>query len=98
MMTQLPDMRELVAIEELDLSNNRLKSMNENSFYSMKNLRVLTLSDNQIENIPKGIFQRDIHTKLEEVSMEFNALRHISTHTFVDLEVCNMMMMIHYFN
>lgn len=87
LMSQLPDIREIVSLEELDLSNNKFKSISETAFHSMKNLRLLKLNDNLLDQLPKGIFQRDIHQRLEEVSFEFNSLRHISTHTFVDLEV-----------
>lgn len=85
--SQLPDIRELTSLRELDLSNNRLKSISDTSFHFLKNLEVLELNDNQIEQIQKGTFQRDIHQRLEEIAIEFNSLRHISTHSFVDLEV-----------
>jgi Leucine-rich repeat (LRR) protein len=84
---QLPDMRELTSLEELDVSNNKLKSIGETAFHSMKQLRVLRANDNLLEQIPKGLFQREIHRKLEEIVLDFNAIRHIATHTFVDLEV-----------
>lgn len=87
LMTQMPDIRELTSLQELDFSNNRLKSIGDNSFHFLKNLEVLELDDNQIEQLQKGTFQRDIHQKLEEISIEFNSLKHISTHSFVDLEV-----------
>lgn len=88
-MTQLPnDIRELTSLKELDLSNNRLKSIGDNAFHFLKNLETLELNDNLIEQLQKGTFQRDIHQKLEEVALEFNSLRLISMHTFVDLEVC----------
>lgn len=87
-MTQLPDIRELTSLKELDLSNNRLKSISDTAFHFLRNLETLELNDNQIEQLQKGTFQRDIHQKLGEVAIEFNSLRHISTHTFVDLEVC----------
>lgn len=86
-MTQLPDIRELTSLTHLDLSNNRLKSISDFAFHFLKNLQKLELNDNQIELLAKGTFQRDIHQKLEEISVEFNNLRHISTHSFVDLEV-----------
>jgi Leucine-rich repeat (LRR) protein len=85
--THLPDLRELTSVEELDFSNNKIKTISDIAFHTMKNLRTLKMNDNQIDQLPKGIFQRDFHQKLEEVSFEFNNLRHISTHTFVDLEV-----------
>lgn len=90
LMTQLPDIRELTSLKDLDFSNNRLKSIGDNSFHFLKNLEVLELNDNQIEQLQKGTFQRDIHQKLEEISIEFNNLKLISTHSFVDLEVCEM--------
>jgi Leucine-rich repeat (LRR) protein len=86
-MQNLPDLRDLTSLEEINFSNNRLKNIDDYALHSNKNLKTLRLTDNQIEQIPKGIFQPDIHRKLEEVSLEFNNLRHISTHTFVDLEV-----------
>lgn len=85
----LPDIRELTSVEELDFCNNKIKTISDIAFHSMKNLRILKMNDNSIEQLPKGMFQRDFHQKLEEVSFEFNDLRHISTHTFVDLEVTN---------
>lgn len=85
--TQLPDLNELTSIEDLDFSNNRIKAISNTAFHNMKNLKKLQINDNLLELLPKGIFQRDIHQKLEEVSFEFNMIRHISTHTFVDLEV-----------
>lgn len=86
-MTQVPDLRELTSLKMLDLSNNRLKSISDTSFHFLKELQMLELNDNQIEQLHKGTFQRDIHHQLEEVAFEFNSLRHISTHSFVDLEV-----------
>jgi Leucine-rich repeat (LRR) protein len=87
LMNQLPDMRELTELQELDVSNNKLKSIGETTFHTFKQLTVFRANDNLLEQIPKGLFQRDIHRKLEEVAFDFNAIRHISTHTFVDLEV-----------
>lgn len=87
LMIQLPDLRELTSLEELDFSNNKLKAIGDTAFHLMKNLRLLKINDNQLEQLTKGLFQRDIHQKLEEIHIEFNSIRHISTHTFVDLEV-----------
>lgn len=86
-MTQLPDLRDLTSLSKLDLSNNRIKSISDTAFHFLKNLEVLELNDNQIEQLQKGTFQRDIHQKLEEIAMEFNSLRHVTTHSFVDLVV-----------
>lgn len=47
----------LFALEELDLSNNRLKMLSESSFYSLRSLKTIYINDNQIEHIEKGTFQ-----------------------------------------
>lgn len=86
-MSQFPDLRELEVLKQIDFSNNKLRTLTDLSFYSLKNLEILNLNDNLIENLPRGTFQSDVHRKLEEVSIEFNSLKHIITHSFVDLEV-----------
>ncbi|XP_058444042.1 chaoptin [Malaya genurostris] len=78
--------RYLVALEALDLSNNKLKTLSDNSFHFMKNIVSLELHDNQIDNLPKGIFQSDIHSKLAVVSLRYNNLKQLLAHTFVDME------------
>lgn len=47
----------LINLEELDLSNNKLKMMPDTSFHFLKKLEILELDDNMIEDIPKGTFQ-----------------------------------------
>jgi hypothetical protein len=47
----------LTSMQHLDLSNNKIRSMPENSLRSLKHLQVLKLQDNQIDNIYKGTFQ-----------------------------------------
>lgn len=84
---QFPDLKDLTQLEELDFSNNKIKSIGDTAFHALKNLRILELNDNQLDSIHKGTFQRDIHHQLEEIEMEFNQLRHINTHTFVDIAV-----------
>ncbi|KAG5684862.1 hypothetical protein PVAND_014072 [Polypedilum vanderplanki] len=86
LMNNFPVLRELTSLEELDVSNNKLKSISDTALHTMKQLREFNANDNLLEQIPKGLFQRDFHQKLEEVSFDFNSIRHVSTHTFVDLE------------
>lgn len=86
-MSQLPLLKELTSLKELDLSNNKLKAISDTAFHFQSELEVLELNDNQIETLNKGTFQADIHQRLEEVSIEFNNLRHISTNSFVNLNV-----------
>lgn len=86
-MNQLPLLKELTSLKELDFSNNKLKAISDTAFHFQSELEVLELNDNEIETLNKGTFQADIHQKLEEVSIEFNNLRHISTNSFVNLHV-----------
>ncbi|XP_037955244.1 chaoptin isoform X2 [Teleopsis dalmanni] len=86
--TALPaePMRHLTSLQELDFSNNKIQSMSDTSFHFLKNLRLLELHDNRIEQVLKGTFQGDIHSKLEEISFRFNHMTQVSQHTFFDLE------------
>lgn len=47
----------LINLEELDLSNNRLKIMPDTSFHFLKKMKILELHDNIIEDLRKGTFQ-----------------------------------------
>jgi Leucine-rich repeat (LRR) protein len=85
--SQFPDIRELEGLKQIDFSNNRLRTLTDQSLYSLKNIEIVNLNDNQIEHLPRGTFQSDIHRRLEEVSIEFNFIKNIITHCFVDLEV-----------
>uniref|UniRef100_A0A182M164 LRRCT domain-containing protein n=1 Tax=Anopheles culicifacies TaxID=139723 RepID=A0A182M164_9DIPT len=78
--------RKLTALEALDLSNNRLKAVGDTSFHMLRNLVSLELHDNQIDMLAKGTFQADIHTKLMMISLSYNNIKQLFTHTFVDLE------------
>lgn len=52
--------RTLTSLNELDLSNNHLKSIGDTSFHFLQNLRTLELNDNMIERVSKGTFQVSI--------------------------------------
>lgn len=47
----------LKSLEELDLTNNRLTKVADISFHSLKNLRVVEMHDNLIDQLSKGTFQ-----------------------------------------
>uniref|UniRef100_A0A1Q3FSG3 Putative conserved secreted protein n=1 Tax=Culex tarsalis TaxID=7177 RepID=A0A1Q3FSG3_CULTA len=81
--------RHLTALEALDLSNNKLKTLTDSSFHFMKNLVSVELHDNQIDSLAKGTFQSDIHTNLAVISLRYNSLKLVQSHTFVDLEELN---------
>ncbi|XP_015839467.1 chaoptin isoform X1 [Tribolium castaneum] len=72
-------------LEELDLSNNRLRNVPDNSFHFLRSLKKVHLQDNTIEMIHRGTFQGDIHRDLTEVYFSFNSVRNVQQHTFADL-------------
>ncbi|XP_031631630.1 chaoptin isoform X2 [Contarinia nasturtii] len=78
--------RTLTSLQELDLSNNQLKSISDTSFHFLQNLRTVELNDNVIERISKGTFQGDIHSKLETLALHFNSIKAIEESTFADLK------------
>lgn len=78
-------LRTLVNLKDLDMSNNKFKTMPDTSFHFLKKLKNLQLHDNQIEVVHKGTFQGDIHANLETIYLSFNFIRSIHQHTFVDL-------------
>uniref|UniRef100_A0A1B0CGW6 Putative membrane glycoprotein lig-1 n=1 Tax=Lutzomyia longipalpis TaxID=7200 RepID=A0A1B0CGW6_LUTLO len=86
--TSLPRdiLKPLTSLRELDMSNNKLKSISDTSFHFLRNLHHLNVQDNQIEQIVKGTFQGDIHTNLETILMGYNKIKYIPQHSFVDLE------------
>lgn len=90
-MTTVPTdaLKPLVCLETLDLSNNKLKKVAENSFHFLRSLRTLILHDNQIEEIVKGTFQGEIHEKLEDISLSYNNLKFIGNNVFAELKVCS---------
>lgn len=53
-----PDaMQDLTSLQELDASNNRLKTLSDTCFHFMRDLRVLEMHDNQLDQVAKGTFQ-----------------------------------------
>ena len=61
-LSKLPSepLRHLSSLQELDITNNKIKTMVDTSFHFLKELRTLELHDNQIEQIHKGTFQVNI--------------------------------------
>lgn len=50
-------LRPLKALEELDLTNNKIMKVPDTSFHFLKNMRIIELHDNQIDQLSKGTFQ-----------------------------------------
>lgn len=80
-------LRPLTSLQYLDLSNNRLSSISDASLHFLTSLRTLELNDNAIDQILKGTFQGDHHSNLQFIALNFNNMKHIEQHTFVDLKV-----------
>lgn len=70
------DIFDIQNITELNLSNNLLTKISNNSFALLPHLRVLILSDNQIETIEPLAFTH--LSKLEELNLDHNKLKKIS--------------------
>lgn len=58
------DIRYLTSLQELDFSNNKIKTMTDTCFHFLKNIHILALHDNQIEQVLKGTFQVKNRNKL----------------------------------
>uniref|UniRef100_A0A8D8UDR6 Protein toll n=1 Tax=Cacopsylla melanoneura TaxID=428564 RepID=A0A8D8UDR6_9HEMI len=70
-------------ISKLDLSNNGLHDLEENTFEFIKELADLDLSHNQLNNITNDIFsRRDIKRSLEHLNLSHNKLKSISEPEF----------------
>ncbi|KAJ8982863.1 hypothetical protein NQ317_006413 [Molorchus minor] len=80
----------LIALEELDLSNNKIKLQND-SFTNLYKLEQLSLSNNSISVLPLYVFRN--LTNLKTLDLSKNMLRTLSTNvTFrnlVNLEILN---------
>lgn len=50
-------LKALKSLEELDLTNNRLSKVQDTSFHNLKNLRIVEMHDNLIDQLSKGTFQ-----------------------------------------
>ncbi|KAJ3629232.1 hypothetical protein MTP99_013637 [Tenebrio molitor] len=62
----------LFNLEEIDLSRNKLNSSSLKNLVNLPNLRVLSLQDNQIQNLPLNIFQN--FSSLEHLDLSNNNL------------------------
>jgi Leucine-rich repeat (LRR) protein len=76
-----------VSLIELDLEQNRLKQINDNSFEGLKELRHLNLASNEISAIAESSFLR--LTSLMTLNLRQNNIKHIPSkifYTLVNLE------------
>lgn len=75
-MTTLPSdaMRHLTSLQELDVSNNQLKTLSDTGFHFLKDLRVLEMHDNRLEQVLKGTFQVIINTNFKKILFNMNIM------------------------
>jgi Leucine-rich repeat (LRR) protein len=71
---------------KLNLSHNRIKSIDCDAFCQLLNLRSLDLSLNLIDKITVKLFESNVN--LEKLILNNNAIKHVDDHAFVNL--CNL--------
>lgn len=71
----MQSLRTLTSLQELDLSNNQLKSISDTSFHFLQNLKTVELNDNAIERISKGTFQVSYsNDRLAKLTQSYNQM------------------------
>ncbi|KAJ7308345.1 hypothetical protein JRQ81_008882 [Phrynocephalus forsythii] len=76
-------LRALPHLEELHLSNNKLKTLSNSLFRFLPRLRTVDLSNNQLRDLPPGLFRNN--TALAVVSLKGNRLTHLRSVWFETL-------------
>jgi Leucine-rich repeat (LRR) protein len=71
----------------LGLDNNNLKIIPDDSLSNLSELTYINLSFNRLTLIPLGLFKSDIHRNLLEIDMSYNAIEKLTSNTFNDLEM-----------
>lgn len=54
--------RDLTNLQELDLSNNRIRNVPDTCFHFLKRLKILEMQDNIIDELHKGTFQVNVQS------------------------------------
>lgn len=70
-------LKALKSLEELDLTNNRLSKVQDTSFHNLKNLRIVEMHDNLIDQLSKGTFQVRNLFGVQSMSLEPLSFREI---------------------
>lgn len=76
--------QDLVSLESLDLTNNRIKMFNDRFLFGLLSLRRLDLSNNHLEALKSMCFSCLIN--LEELKLEANELRNLDSNCFFGLK------------
>lgn len=87
-LTRLPPqpMAFLVNLRKLDLSNNKLTFIQNECLRKMKNLVILNLQDNKIDELSEHQFSSEFTPLLKTIQLSFNEIRKIDRYTFHDIK------------
>lgn len=79
-------LQKLTAVNYLDMSNNALSSIADNTFFESKNLLQLNLRFNKLSSLPHNLFDYNRVPKLQTLFLSFNNIKEIKESTFSRLE------------
>ena len=77
------DLKQASAVEILNLSNNRINIIADDSFAGLANLKEIDLSNNQLSALPPNVFNKS--HQLERLSLQNNSLTLITSDLFSSL-------------
>ncbi|CAL4125556.1 unnamed protein product, partial [Meganyctiphanes norvegica] len=79
-------MQSLIALKNLDLSNNGLTEVAGACFRHMRKIKSLNLQDNKIGSLQRSHFQGQYNPFLESIKLSFNSIQKIEAQTFHDYQ------------
>ncbi|XP_057335576.1 toll-like receptor Tollo [Microplitis mediator] len=84
--TEIPEsIRELKTLKTLDLGNNKISKVDNESFYGLNELYGLRLVDNKLENISRDTFST--LPALQVLNLASNVIRHVEQNAFASNSV-----------
>lgn len=75
-------LRPLNKLKWLNLDYNNIRELQDTSFETLPDLRIVNLNCNQVPHIPVDLFKAGFHKDLKEIRLYHNKLTEISSHTF----------------
>ena len=77
----------LASVEELDLGQNRIQTIDEDTFLGLDHLRVLYLDDNDLQEVPSPALRPLPH--LAELNLGLNNIKEIFPLDYICIEIPN---------